>query len=40
VLRYVNTGAGPYEEWAENWLHEGEAWTSYTKATDCIGDLI
>jgi hypothetical protein len=25
VLRYVNTGAGPYEEWAEEWLHEGEA---------------
>ena len=25
VLRYVNTGAGPYEEWAEDWLHEGEA---------------
>jgi hypothetical protein len=24
VLRYVNTGAGPYEEWAEEWLHEGE----------------
>jgi hypothetical protein len=20
VLRYVNTGAGPYEEWAEHWL--------------------
>jgi hypothetical protein len=24
VLRYVNTGAGPYEEWAEEWLHIGE----------------
>jgi hypothetical protein len=24
ALRYVNTGAGPYEEWAEEWLHEGE----------------
>jgi hypothetical protein len=24
VLRYVNTGAGPYEEWAEDWLHDGE----------------
>jgi len=24
VLRYVNTGAGPFEEWAEDWLHEGE----------------
>jgi hypothetical protein len=24
VLRYVNTGAGPYEEFAEEWLHDGE----------------
>jgi len=24
VLRYVNTGAGPFEEWAEEWLHNGE----------------
>jgi hypothetical protein len=24
VLRYVNTGAGPFEEWAEELLHEGE----------------
>ena len=24
VLRYVNTGAGPFEEWDEEWLHEGE----------------
>jgi hypothetical protein len=24
VLRYVNTGARPYKEWAEQWLHEGE----------------
>jgi hypothetical protein len=24
VLRYVNTGAGPFEEWAEEWLHDGE----------------
>jgi hypothetical protein len=24
VLRYVTTGAGPYEEWAEEWLHDGE----------------
>jgi hypothetical protein len=24
VLRYVNTGAGPYEEFAEKWLHNGE----------------
>jgi hypothetical protein len=25
LLRYVNTGAGPYEEWAEEWLHVVEA---------------
>ena len=24
VLRYVNTCAGPFEEWAEDWLHDGE----------------
>jgi len=24
VLRYLNTGQPPYEEWAEEWLHEGE----------------
>jgi hypothetical protein len=24
VLRYVNTDAGPFEEWAEEWLHDGE----------------
>jgi hypothetical protein len=24
VLRYVNTGAGPFQEWAEEWLHDGE----------------
>jgi hypothetical protein len=24
VLRYVDTGAGPDEEWAEEWLHDGD----------------
>jgi len=24
VLRYLNTGTSPFEEWAEEWLHEGE----------------
>jgi len=24
VLRYLNTGASPFEEWAEEWLHNGE----------------
>jgi hypothetical protein len=25
VLRYLNTGALPFEEWAEEWLFHGEA---------------
>jgi hypothetical protein len=24
VLSFVNTGVGPYEEFAEEWLHDGE----------------
>jgi hypothetical protein len=24
VLRYLNTSALPFEEWAEEWLHDGE----------------
>jgi hypothetical protein len=24
VLRYVNIGQPPFEEWAEEWLHDGE----------------
>jgi len=24
VWRYLNTGLSPFEEWAEEWLHEGE----------------
>jgi hypothetical protein len=24
VLRYLNTGELPFEEWAEEWLHDGE----------------
>jgi hypothetical protein len=24
VLRYLNTGALPFEEWAEEWLHKGD----------------
>jgi hypothetical protein len=24
VLRYLNTRALPFEEWAEEWLHDGE----------------
>jgi hypothetical protein len=40
VLRYVNTGAGPYEEWAERWLHDWEVYSSCTKVTDCGEGLI
>ena len=25
VLRYLNTGASPFEEFSEEWLHDGEA---------------
>jgi hypothetical protein len=25
VWRYLNTGALPFEEWAEEWLHNGDA---------------
>jgi len=24
VLRYLNTGLAPFEEWAEEWLHDRE----------------
>jgi hypothetical protein len=24
VLRYLNTGVGPFEEFAKEWLHNGE----------------
>jgi hypothetical protein len=40
VLRYVNTGAGPYEEWAEERLHEVEVLSSYNKETGFGGDSI
>jgi len=28
VLRYLNTGRLPFEEWAEDWLHDGEVYSS------------
>jgi hypothetical protein len=31
VLRYPNTGAPPFEEWAEKWLHSGQVQSSCTK---------
>jgi hypothetical protein len=24
VVRYLNTSASPFEEWAEEWLHDGQ----------------
>jgi hypothetical protein len=39
-LRYLNTGAQPFEEWADEWLHHGEALSSYILETVSGGDLI
>jgi hypothetical protein len=38
VLRYLNTGALPFEQWAEEWLFDGEVWSSFTLETDS-GDV-
>jgi hypothetical protein len=40
VLRYLNVGASQFEEWAEEWLHEGEVWSSYTNNKAFGGGLI
>jgi hypothetical protein len=40
VLRYLNTGALPFEEWAEEWLHDWEVLSSYISATDSGDGLI
>jgi len=37
VLRYLNTGALPFEELAEEWLHKGEVLSPYISAMG-IGD--
>jgi hypothetical protein len=29
VLRYLNTGALPFEEWAEEWLFDGEVYSIF-----------
>jgi len=39
VLRYLNTGPLPFEEWAGEWLHEGEVQSAYISATG-IGDYL
>jgi hypothetical protein len=38
VLRYLNTGALRFEEWAEEWLFDEEVWSSFTSETDS-GDV-
>jgi hypothetical protein len=40
VLRYLNTGIPPFEEWAEEWLQEGEIQFSHLLATDLGCDSI
>jgi hypothetical protein len=40
VLRDLNTGALPFEGWAEEWLFDGEIQCSFTSETDSGGDLI
>jgi hypothetical protein len=40
VLRYLNTCALPFEEWAEEWLHDREVLTSYTREKDFGEGLI
>jgi hypothetical protein len=40
VLRYLNTGALPFEEWAEECLFDGEVQSTFTSETDSGGDLI
>jgi hypothetical protein len=39
-LRYLNTGQPPFEEWAEEWLHDRQAYSSYTSAPEIGGGLI
>jgi len=33
VLRYLNTGALPYEEFSEEWLYDEEIWFTFTSQT-------
>jgi hypothetical protein len=37
VLRYLNTSALPFEEWAKEWLFDGEVYSTFTSATG-LGD--
>jgi len=36
----MNTGAPPFEEWAEEWLHDAEVESSSSLEPDCGEDLI
>jgi len=36
-LRFLNISAHPFEQWAEEWLHEREVKSSYTKETEFGG---
>jgi len=40
VLRYLNTGAPPFNEWAEEWLHNREVSSSFMKETGFGGNSI
>ena len=40
VLRYLNTGASPFQEWAEECLRKGKVYSSYTKERVCREGLI
>jgi len=39
-LRYLNTSALPFEEWAEEWLHIGEVSSCCMKEVGCGEGLI
>jgi len=39
VLRYLNTGASRFEQWAEEWLHDREVSTPFLRKTVFEGDL-
>jgi hypothetical protein len=36
-LWYMNTGAGPFEDWAEDWFHEDDVQLSHSLETDFGG---
>jgi hypothetical protein len=38
VLRYLDTCASPFDEWAEKWPHDGDVQSFYTKETVRGGD--